>query len=265
MQGLWAEEYQTPWNGDYHININVQMNYWLVDVCNLTECQGPLTALVESLVKPGARTAKAYYNAPGWVAHVITNPWGFTEPGEDASWGSTNSGAGWLCEHLFDHYAFTQDKAYLKRVYPVLRGASDFYLSMLVSPPNSQWRVTGPSNSPENAFRLPDGRTANTCLGPTIDNQILRELFRNTKEASEDLGLAAASNDILRDTVKKLAPNKIGPDGRSKAYLYGKTKVPDVDPALLKLETDRGIQLLGFAKASNIPRHHYMSGACRWM
>ena len=98
LQGLWAEELQTPWNGDYHLDINVQMNYWPAESTNLSECQQPLTSLIESLVGPGQRTAKEYYNAPGWIAHVITNPWGFTAPGEDASWGSTNTGSGWLCE-----------------------------------------------------------------------------------------------------------------------------------------------------------------------
>ncbi|MBL8064628.1 MAG: hypothetical protein JNM34_02095 [Chthonomonadaceae bacterium] len=178
-----------------------------------------MTSLIESLVAPGQRTAKAYYDAPGWLAHVITNPWGFTEPGEDAGWGSTLSGGGWLCEHLFEHYAFTQDMSYLARVYPVLKGASEFYKSILVVDPKTGKLVTGPSNSPENAFQLADGTVAHTCLGPTIDIQILRELFRNTIEASEILKTDFALKDELTATIAQLAPNKVGPDGRLQEWL----------------------------------------------
>lgn len=219
LQGLWAEELQTPWNGDYHININVQMNYWLADVTGLSECNKPLISLIESLVEPGKRTAKAYYNAPGWVAHVITNPWGFTAPGEHASWGSTLSGGGWLSQHLWDHYAFTLDPGVLRRAYPTLKAASEFYRSILVEEPNHGWLVTGPSNSPENAFRLPNGQVAHTCLGPTIDQQILRELFGNTIRAARLLGVDEEFASELETTRSRLAPHQIGPDGRLQEWL----------------------------------------------
>ena len=103
LQGLWAEEYQTPWNGDYHLNINLQMNYWPAESTNLADCHKPLVQFTEELVKPGEKTAQAYYNSKGWVAHVIANPWKFTAPGEGADWGSTLSGGAWLCEHLWQH------------------------------------------------------------------------------------------------------------------------------------------------------------------
>lgn len=219
LQGLWAEELQTPWNADYHLDINVQMNYWLAETTNLSDCHLPLTSLIQALVAPGERTAKAYYNAPGWIAHVITNPWAFTAPGESASWGSTCTGSGWLCEHLWEHWLFTNDKSYLKRVYPILKGASECFLSMLLEEPKHGWLVTGPSNSPENAFRLLDGKVAHTCLGPTIDEQILRELFENTASAARELGKDsnfAAKLDVARG---RLAPNQIGPDGRLQEWL----------------------------------------------
>ncbi len=227
LQGLWAEELQTPWNADYHLDINVQMNYWLAESTNLSECHLPLTSLIEALVEPGSRTAKAYYNAPGWIAHVITNPWAFTAPGESASWGSTSSGSGWLCEHLWEHWLFTHDVQYLKRVYPILKGASECFLSLLVEEPKHGWLVTGPSNSPENAFRLPDGRTAHTCLGPTIDEQILRELFGNTVAAAKELGVDSQLSARLTTASSKLAPNQIGPDGRLQEWLepYEDTEV----------------------------------------
>jgi len=219
LQGLWAEEIQTPWNGDYHLDINVQMNYWLAESTNLSECHLPLTSLIESLVKPGERTAKAYYSAPGWIAHVITNPWAFTAPGESASWGSTCTGSGWLCWHLWEHWLHSNDRAYLKRVYPVMKGASECFLSMLLEEPKHGWLVTGPSNSPENAFRLPDGRAAHTCLGPTMDEQILRELFENTADAARELGVDTDFASKLDSARKRLAPNQIGPDGRLQEWL----------------------------------------------
>lgn len=225
LQGIWAEEIQTPWNGDWHLDINVQMNYWPALSGNLVELQDPLDALIGSLVEPGMKTARAYYQARGWVAHVITNPWGFTSPGESASWGATTGGSSWLCQHLWSRYEFTMDKGYLAKVYPILKGSSQFYLDNLMQEPKHGWLVTGPSNSPENAFILPDGRHANVCMAPTIDMQQLRELFGNTAHAAEILGLDEALRKELLEKRAKLAPNQIAPDGRLQEWLepYGET------------------------------------------
>ncbi len=228
LQGIWAEEIQTPWNGDWHLDINVQMNYWPAEVCNLSEFHEPLHRLIASLVEPGRRTARAYYNARGWVAHVITNPWGYTSPGEAASWGATVSGSAWLCQHLWEHYAFTLDRAYLARVYPILKESALFYLDNLVEEPKHGWLVTGPSNSPENAFRLPDGRTAHVCLGPTVDLQLLRELFDRAARAAEILGLDEPLQRELAEKRARLAPNQIGPDGRLQEWLE---PYPEPEPA----------------------------------
>ena len=219
LQGIWAEEVQTPWNGDWHLDINVQMNYWPAPVCGLSELQEPLHQLIASLVEPGGKTAKAYYNARGWVAHVITNPWGFTAPGERASWGSTTGGSAWLCQHLWTHYAYTLDREFLAWAYPVLKGSSLFYLDNLVEEPKRGWLVTGPSNSPENRFKMADGRAANVCLGPTIDMQQLRELFGNTARAAAILGLDADLRGELLAKRARLAPNQVGPDGRLQEWL----------------------------------------------
>jgi alpha-L-fucosidase 2 len=219
LQGIWAEEVQTPWNGDWHLDINVQMNYWPAQVCNLSELQEPLNKLIASLVEPGGKTARAYYNSRGWVAHVITNPWGFTAPGEDAAWGATSGGSAWLCEHLWEQYAFTLDRKFLRWAYPILKGCAEFYLDNLWEEPERHWLVTGPSNSPENSFRLPDSRQAAVCMGPTIDMQQLRELFGNTARAAEILGV---DEDLRRELMQKrsrLAPNQIGPDGRLQEWL----------------------------------------------
>jgi alpha-L-fucosidase 2 len=219
LQGIWAEEIQTPWNGDWHLDINVQMNYWPAQVCNLSELQEPLDKLIASLVEPGSKTAKAYYNSRGWVAHVITNPWGFTAPGEHASWGANTGGSAWLCEHLWEQYAFTLDREYLRWAYPIMKGCAEFYLDNLWEEPEHQWLVTGPSNSPENSFRLPDGRRAAVCMGPTIDMQLLRELFGNTAKAAEILGVDVPLQRELREKRRRLAPNQIGPDGRLQEWL----------------------------------------------
>ena len=220
LQGLWANQVQTPWNGDYHLDVNVQMNHWPVEVVNLSELNLPLANLVAGLVEPGQRTAKAYYQAEGWVAHVITNVWGFTEPGESASWGLANAGSGWLCNNLWEHYAFTGDKAYLQRIYPVLKGSAQFYSSVLMSDPRSGWLVTAPSVSPENAFYLPSGKQANICMGPTIDHQITRELFSHVVEASQTLGIDAEFRTVLQEKITRLPPpGRVGSNGTLMEWL----------------------------------------------
>ncbi len=219
LQGLWAEELQTPWNSDYHLNINVQMNYWPAEVTGLSELVEPLVALTESLVEPGGRTARHYYDAPGWVAHTVTNVWGFTSPGESAHWGATLTCGIWLCEHLFDHYAFTGDRTYLARVWPVLRGAAEFALAILVEEPSHGWLVTAPSNSPENSYRLPDDHVVSLALGPTMDMQLLRELFSNCIETCRVLGVDGDFSRKLEAARARLAPNQIGKHGQLQEWL----------------------------------------------
>ncbi len=227
LQGIWADGVQTPWNGDWHLNINVQMNYWLAEVAGLGELHAPLFALIGSLVEPGARTARAYYGARGWVAHVITNPWGFTSPGESAAWGATSSGSAWLCTHLWEHWLFTGDREFLREAYPILKGSASFYLDMLVAEPSHGWLVTAPSNSPENEFRLADGATAHVCLGATADEQLVRALFAATSEAARVLGVDAELRRELDDKRARLAPTRVGPDGRVMEWLEN---YQEVDP-----------------------------------
>lgn len=220
LQGLWANQVQTPWNGDYHLDVNVQMNHWPVEVTNLSELNLPLAELAKGLVKPGEKTAKAYYNAQGWVAHVITNVWGYTEPGEDASWGATNAGSGWLCNNLWEHYSFTYDEKYLENIYPVLKGSAQFYNSVLIEDPKTGWYITAPSVSPENSFYLPNGKHAAINMGPTIDHQITRELFSNVIKASEVLNTDATFREVLRSKLSKLPPpGRIASDGRLLEWL----------------------------------------------
>lgn len=226
LQGLWDDSIKPPWGADYHLNINLQMIYWPANVCNLDEMNEPLIAYAASLVEPGAKTAKAYYNARGWVAHVLANVWGFTSPGESASWGATASDSAWLCHNLWDHWKFTSDTNYLKQIYPILRGAAEFYCDMLIEYPTNNWLVTAPANSPENAFIL-NGKPAHICLGPTMDNQLLRFLFGAVIEASEILGTNKEFAAELQAKRDRLPPTQIGSDGRIMEWLQ---EYPEADP-----------------------------------
>ncbi|MFD2744055.1 MULTISPECIES: glycoside hydrolase family 95 protein [Sphingobacterium] len=228
LQGLWAHEINTPWNGDYHLDVNVQMNHWALGVGNLAELNLPLAELVKGLVIPGQRTAKAYYDANGWIAHVITNVWGFTEPGESANWGASNAGSGWLCNNLWSHYEYTLDEEYLRDIYPVLKGSAEFYNDALIKEPNNGWLVTSPSVSPENSFYLPNGNQASISMGPTIDNQIVRELFTNVITAANKLGVDKKFTAVLASKLKQLPPpGIISKDGRIQEWLED---YKEVDP-----------------------------------
>ncbi|MDG5800586.1 glycoside hydrolase family 95 protein [Marinilabiliaceae bacterium ANBcel2] len=220
LQGLWANTIDTPWNGDYHLNINVQMNHWPCEITNLTEMHRPLIDLTKGLVEPGKKTASVFYNSDGWVAHMMTNVWGYTAPGEHPSWGATNTGCAWLTAHLWEHYDFSKDVDYLRDVYPVFKGAARFFLDMLVRDPNTGWLVTAPTTSPENSFFMPDSdEVVSICMGSTMDNQLIRELFTNTIEAAEILNIDSSFAAELAEAVEDLPPNRIGSDGRLMEWL----------------------------------------------
>ncbi len=219
LQGIWAEEAHTPWNGDWHLDVNVQMNYWPAEACNLSDLTQPLFALIDSLQKPGAVTAHDYYNARGWVAHVITNPWGFTSPGESASWGAATCGSPWLCQHLYDHYLFTGDRNFLKSAYPVLKGAALFCEDMLIEEPAHHWLVVAPANSPENHFQMKNGQQAAICMGATMMQQLVRYLFDACIESSRILSVDEDFRNELITKRARLAPTRIGSDGRVMEWL----------------------------------------------
>ncbi|MDD4661366.1 MAG: glycoside hydrolase family 95 protein, partial [Massilibacteroides sp.] len=219
LQGLWANSIQTPWNGDYHLNINLQMNLWPAEVTNLSELHLPMVDWTLKQVTSGERTAKAYYNARGWVTHILGNVWGFTAPGEHPSWGATNTSAAWLCQHLYQHYQYTKDRSYLKRIYPAMKGASIFFMDMLVEDPRNKYLVTAPTTSPENAYRMPSGQEVNVSAGSTMDNQIIRELFTNTIEAASVLEVDTAFAQELALKRVRLMPTSIGKDGRIMEWL----------------------------------------------
>lgn len=223
LQGLWANGCSTPWNGDYHTNINVQMNHWPVEQGNLSELHLPLIALTERAVESGKRTAKAFYGdeAEGWVMHMMTNVWNYTEPGEHPSWGATNTAGAWLCQHLWEHYLYNpSDTAYLREIYPVIKGASEFFLSTMIREPKHGWLVTAPSSSPENEFVVDEnGTKVSVCMGPTMDTQIVGELFGNVITAAETLGIDQEYSKQLNEAISQLPPMQIGSDGRLMEWL----------------------------------------------
>lgn len=219
LQGLWANTFGTPWNGDYHLNINAQMNLWPAESGNLKELHLPLIEWTKRQVESGRKTAADFYNAGGWTAHLLGNLWEFTAPGENPSWGATNTCAAWMCQHLYRHYQYTPDKEYLSEIYPILKDAARFFVDMLVEDPRTGYLVTAPTSSPENAYKMADGTVANVCAGSTMDNQIVRELFTNTMEAAAILGLDREYSDILRQKRDSLCPTMLGPDGRIMEWL----------------------------------------------
>ena len=227
LQGLWANTIQTPWNGDYHLNINVQMNHWLAEVCNLSELHKPLIEFTKGIVESGEETAHGFYGADGWTAHSICNLWGFTAPGEHPSWGATNTGGAWLCQHLYQHYLFTKDVDYLKEIYPVMKGAAQFFNSVMIEEKEHSWLVTAPTSSPENSFYLPDGRIASVCMGPTMDIQIITELYQNVIEASEILNMDEEFAETLKNDLKRFPPMQISENGYLQEWLndYGEPEI----------------------------------------
>jgi len=222
LQGIWAEEYDTPWRGDFHSNINLQMNYWPVETANLSDCHLPLLRFIRNVVPEGQKTAKAYFNAPGWMANHTQNPWYDTAPSFLPACIGPTCGA-WLAQHVWMHYAFTQDKAYLREYYPILRGASEFMQAVLVEHPKTRELVVLPSNSPENSYAYNDtnGKKQRTalCVGATFDQQITRELLKNTAAAARILGIDEAFAKGLDVTRARLAPTRVNAEGRIMEWL----------------------------------------------
>jgi alpha-L-fucosidase 2 len=215
LQGLWTECTQTAWNGDYHHNINDQMNYWPAEIANLPECHKPFLDFIQTLAKPGSRTAEIHYGMKGWVVHTISNIWGFTSAPEGPSWGQFPLATAWLCQHLWEHYLFSEDAKYLSQIYPTIKSATEFFLDFLIEDPKTKHLVTAPSNSPENAFRTTDGQVANVCMAPSMDMSLLRELFDNAHKASALLSIK--DTEFLARVAaarEKLVPLQIGKHGQ---------------------------------------------------
>lgn len=211
LQGIWNKDLLAPWDGKYTVNINLQMNYWPAEVANLSECHLPLMQMLKDLSESGRETARVMYGCRGWVLHHNTDIWRCTGMVDKAFWGMWPNGGAWLCQHLWQHYLYTGDREFLKEVFPIMKGASDFFLDFLVVHPRYGWLVTCPSSSPEHG---PEGDEKNnavsTVAGCTMDNQIVFELLSNTREASLVLGGDEKYQDTLMATLNRLPPMQIG-------------------------------------------------------
>lgn len=211
LQGIWNHQLNAPWDGKYTININTEMNYWPAEITNLSETHEPLFGLVQDLSVTGRETARTMYGCNGWVAHHNTDIWRVTGPVDKAFYGTWPVGGAWLTTHLWQHYLYTGDKDFLRKSYPAMKGAADFFLGYLIPHPKYGWKVTAPSMSPEHGPKGEDTKKASTIVsGCTMDNQIIFDVLSNTLAASEILELSAAYRDSLRTLLSEMAPMQIG-------------------------------------------------------
>ena len=215
LQGIWNHLMTPPWESKYTININTEMNYWPVETANLSECHEPLLRMVSELVENGSRTARVQYGARGWVCHHNTDLWRQTAPIDGPLWGFWPTGGAWLCTHLWHHYEFTGNKQFLARAYPVMKGAAQFFLDTLVEEPRHKWLVTCPSISPENKHPA----DVAICAGPTMDVQIIRDLFNQCIRSTEILGIDKDFAAKLMEIEKRLPPMQIGKAGQLQEWL----------------------------------------------
>lgn len=236
LQGIWNEHMNAPWNSDFHTNINLQMNYWVPEVCNLAECHTPLFDYMDTLVESGNRTAQRHYGADGWVVHHLSDVWGFTTPA-DGIWGIWPVGAAWLCQHVWEHYLFSGDTEFLaKQGYPLMKGAARFILDFLVEAPEGTpvagKLVTNPSHSPENSFLKPDGTRSLFTYAATMDLEIIHELLTNCIACIDVLGEEVETGRALLleeadfraelvDALERLAPLQISEKtGRLQEWVF---------------------------------------------
>ncbi len=220
LQGIWNDSMLPPWDSKYTININTQMNYWPVELCNLSECHQPLFDLLERMRINGRRTACEMYDCRGFTAHHNTDIWGDTAPQDiyiPASYWPM--GAAWLCLHLWEHYQFTGDQVFLDTAYDIMKEAALFILDYLMQDPDSDYLITCPSVSPENSYILPNGEKGSICKGAAMDFQIIYELFNSCIKSSEILGKDSEFSTILEETLEKLPPIKVGKYGQIQEWI----------------------------------------------
>lgn len=271
LQGIWNKDMNPWWDAKLTTNINLEMNYWMVESANLSEMFEPFTRLMEELTDQGSQVAREHYGADGWVLHQNTDLWRVAAPMDGSTWGTFTVGGAWLATHLWEHYRYSKDRDYLRKVYPILKGSVDFFMDFLVEDPRTGYLVTNPSNSPEN-FPIRKGSgpyfdeitasyrpSTNVCAGSTIDMQILHDLFTYYDEATRALGVDSEYAQSVITARNRLVPPLVGKDGslqewaqdwgqlettghRHNSHLYGLypgnmlsfTKTPDIMPAVEK-------------------------------
>lgn len=254
LQGIWNDKVAPPWSSNYTVNINTEMNYWPVLPCNLAEFNQPVIDLVKDLSVKGERTAKEIYGARGFCAHHNVDIWRYCDPASgDAQWGFWNMSGAWFCQHVFNHYLYTNDKAYLKETaYPIMKKCIQFILDLLIEDKDG-YLIMAPSTSPENEFLI-DGVAMSLSETTTMTMSIVKEVFANTIKAAEILGENDEDIEAMRKALPRLLPFKVGsrgellewykelkehePDHRHKSHLYGlhpgNLITPDETPDLVK-------------------------------
>ncbi|MCR6663717.1 MAG: glycoside hydrolase family 95 protein [Luteimonas sp.] len=226
LQGIWNDLLHPPWESKYTININTEMNYWPSEANALAECMEPLERMVFDLAESGRQTARRMYGAPGWVVHHNTDLWRATAPIDGAQWGMWPTGGAWLLQHLWDRWDYGRDLDYLRKVYPLFKGAAEFFAAVLVEDPDTGAMVTAPSISPENVH--PHGATL--CAGPSMDAQLLRDLFGQCIEASALLDVDAGFAGTLTALRDRLPPHRIGKAGQLQEWQDDwDMAVPEID------------------------------------
>lgn len=228
LQGIWNDLIEAPWNSDYHININIQMNYWPAEVTGLPECHEPFFDLIERLLPAGRRTARNLMGGDGFCAVHTTDAWYWTTPCGRPKYGMWMMGGAWCTQHFMEHYRYTLDRTFLeRRAWPVLKEASLFMLGWLVEDPSTGLLVSGPSTSPENTFFVSEKVRASLSMGCAMDQQIVWDLFQNTLEAASILNIRDDVTSRIEAAMGRLAPTRIGADGRINEWLHD---LPEAEP-----------------------------------
>jgi alpha-L-fucosidase 2 len=266
LQGLWNDQTDPPWGSNYTLDINAEMNYWPAEVTNLAELTDPLVQMVRELSETGRETARVIYGSGGWVVHHCTDIWRATGA-VGGSWGVWPVGQAWLCQHLWEKYAYSGDKNFLESVYPVMKGAAEFFTGYLVEEPTHGWLVTCPSGSPENYPKLFN----NSCIsmGVTMDNQLVFDLFDRTIQAAGTLGKDREFVQVLKDKIKRLPPMQIGHFGQLQEWLFDWDDPADTHSHVshlygvypsAQISPDRTPQLFAAARTSLLHRGDVSTG-----
>lgn len=214
LQGIWNDKLLPPWGSKWTVNINTEMNYWPAEVTNLAECHQPLFDMLDDLRQTGRRTAQVHYGCRGWVLHHNTDLWRGAAPINNSNHGIWPTGGAWLARHLWEHFRFSGDGEFLRaHAYPIMKEAALFFVDFLVKDPKTGWLVSTPSNSPEQGGLV---------AGPSMDHQIIRDLFTATIEASQILGVDEPLREQLREIRGRIAPNQIGRFGQLQEWLEDK-------------------------------------------
>ncbi|MEV4350286.1 glycoside hydrolase family 95 protein [Actinoplanes sp. NPDC049596] len=222
LQGVWNDGFASSmgWSNDFHLDINTQQNYWAAESGHLAECQTPLFGFLRRLADAGQSTAREMYGAGGWVAHTVTNAWGYSAPGAGIGWGLNVTGGAWMALQLWEHYEYQPDEEYLREhAYPVLRGAAEFLLDYLVPEPTHGWLVAGPAESPENAYLAPDGTRCSVAMGTTADRAFAEAILRICGQAAAILGVDPELRSRAEAARARLSPFRIGRHGQLQEWL----------------------------------------------